>query len=104
AASRIPVEIIATGAEKLPLPDRSFDTAVSTLTLCTVADPLRVLSEIRRVLREEGRLIVLEHGLSDDARVARWQQRLNGFQNIVACGCNLNRPVIDLLEIAGFRL
>jgi len=104
AASRIPVEIIATGAEKLPQPDRSFDTAVSTLTLCTVADPLRVLSEIRRVLREEGRLIVLEHGLSDDAGVARWQQRLNGFQNIVACGCNLNRPVIDLLEIAGFRL
>jgi len=102
-ASRIPVEMIATGAEKLPLADRSFDTAVSTLTLCTVADPVRVLSELRRVLREDGQLIILEHGLSDDARVARWQHRLNGFQRIVACGCNLNRRIRDLVEIAGFR-
>ena len=102
AASRIPVESIATGAERLPVPDRSVDTVVSTLVLCTVDDPARVLDEIHRVLRDTGRFIVLEHGLSDDAQIARWQHRLNGVQRIVACGCNLDRRIRDLIEGAGF--
>src|SRR5689334_14985067 len=62
--SRIPVEVILGKAEDLRMGDGSFDTAVSTLVLCTVADPARVLAEIRRVLRPDGQLIVLEHGLS----------------------------------------
>ena len=103
AQSRIPVEIIVTNAESLPLDDRSFDTAVSTLTLCTVGEPSRVLAEIRRVLREDGRFIVLEHGLSSDPKVARWQRRLNGIQKVVACGCNLDRDIRDLVERNGFR-
>jgi SAM-dependent methyltransferase len=73
------------------------------LTLCTVTDTARVLSELRRVLRDDGRLLILEHGLADDASVARWQRRLNRLQNVVACGCNLNRPIVDLVERAGFR-
>ena len=103
AASHLPVERIATGAENLPLPDGSIDTAVSTLTLCTVRDPMRVLSEIRRVLRDEGRFVLLEHGLSNEPNIARWQRRVNWLQNIVACGCNLDRPIHQLVESAGFR-
>jgi ubiquinone/menaquinone biosynthesis C-methylase UbiE len=61
------------------------------------------LGELRRVLRDDGRLIVLEHGLSDEPGVARWQRRLDRFQNIVACGCHLNRPIVDLVERSGFR-
>jgi ubiquinone/menaquinone biosynthesis C-methylase UbiE len=102
AQSRTPVEIIATNAESLPVDDRSVDTAVSTLTLCTVADPQRVLSEIRRVLRTDGVLIVLEHGLSADPKLARWQHRLNGIQKVVACGCNLDRDITALLKRSGF--
>lgn len=101
--SPIPVEIIAGAAENIPLPDRSFDTAVATLTLCTVADPEKALAELRRVLRDDGRLIILEHGLSADAKIARWQSRLNGVQRVVACGCNLNRDIAALVERAGFR-
>jgi ubiquinone/menaquinone biosynthesis C-methylase UbiE len=103
ATSRIPVEVIAGPGETLPLPDESFDTAVLVLTLCSVADPGRVVSEIRRVLKRDGRLVVFEHGLSDDSGVARWQKRLNRLQNIVACGCNINRPIRDLVARAGFR-
>jgi ubiquinone/menaquinone biosynthesis C-methylase UbiE len=87
----------------LPFADGSFDTAVSTLTLCSVFDPVRALNELRRVLRHDGRLIVVEHGLSPDATIARWQNRLNGLQKVVACGCHLNRPVADLVEKGGFR-
>lgn len=102
-ASPIPVDRVAGKAESLPLPDRSFDTAVSILTLCSVADPARVLSELRRVLRDDGRLLVLEHGRAEEAGVARWQDRLNGIQQTLACGCNLNRPIAALVQGNGFR-
>lgn len=103
ARAPMPVDVIPGRGEALPLPDSSFDTAVMTLTLCSVSDPIAVLHEVRRVLRAGGRLIVLEHGLSEDAGVARWQRRLNRIQNVLACGCNITRPVRDLVEKAGFR-
>jgi len=103
AAARFPVEVIQGTAERLPLADAGFDTAVSTLTLCTVAEPASVLAELRRVLRPDGRLLLMEHGLAEDEGVARWQRRLNGLQRVMACGCNLNRPIADLVQAHGFR-
>ena len=100
--SRVRVAALVGEAERIPVADRSIDTAVSMLTLCTVSDPVRVLDELRRVLREDGRLIVIEHGLADDPGVARWQHRLNRVQNMIACGCNLNRPIARLIEDGGF--
>jgi len=102
-ACRIPVELVAGTAENIPLPDHSLDTAVSTLTLCTVADPTRALTALRRVLRDDGQMILLEHGLSADPKIARWQRRLNPIQRIVACGCNLDRAIVPLVECSGFR-
>jgi ubiquinone/menaquinone biosynthesis C-methylase UbiE len=100
----IPLEIICAPAEALPLGDDSIDTAVVTFTLCSVDDPLRALSEIRRVLKPEGRVLFLEHGLADDPGVARWQRRLNPFWRPLAVGCNLTRPVRDLFARGGFRV
>ena len=102
-AARVPVHVIEGQAEQLPFPAAQFETAVSTLTLCSVTDPPAVLAELRRVLVPGGRLIVLEHGLAEDPGVARWQQRFDGLQGIVGCGCSLVRPVPALLEQAGFR-
>jgi ubiquinone/menaquinone biosynthesis C-methylase UbiE len=68
-----------------------------------VAEPASVLAELRRVLRPEGRLLLMEHGLAEDEGVARWQRRLNGLQRVMACGCNLNRPMADLVQAHGFR-
>lgn len=101
--SRIPVTLLAGAAETLPIPSATCDTAVSTLTLCSVADPRRALRELRRVLADGGALLVVEHGLAEDDGVARWQHRLNGVQNVMACGCNLNRPIRALVEGSGFR-
>jgi ubiquinone/menaquinone biosynthesis C-methylase UbiE len=102
-ASRFPVSMVVAEGERLPLRDGVFDTAVSVLTLCSVSDPMQVIRELSRVLRGDGRLIVVEHGLSDEPGVARWQNRLNAIQNIVACGCNLNQPIGGLVERGGFR-
>ncbi len=97
------VHIVHGLAEDLPFGDGSFDAAVTTLTLCSVQSPTRVLSELRRVLGVGGTLFVIEHGLSVDPGVARWQQRLNGVQRVVACGCNLNRAIGALIVNAGFE-
>ncbi|ACA15121.1 Methyltransferase type 11 [Methylobacterium sp. 4-46] len=103
-AAKIPVEIRTAPAESLPLEDACVDTAVITYTLCSVHDPMRSLSEVRRVLRPGGRALFLEHGLSRDPKVARWQSRLNPLWRAVAVGCNLIRPVAASFRAAGFAL
>jgi ubiquinone/menaquinone biosynthesis C-methylase UbiE len=89
-------------AEDLPFEDDTFDVAVSTLVLCTVDDQPRALRELHRVLRPGGRLLFIEHVRSDQLRLARWQDRLNGLQNRMGHGCNCNRPTLDSIGGAGF--
>lgn len=99
-----PATIVHAPAEALPFTDGSFDTAVCTLVLCTVPDPAAALAEIQRVLVPGGTLLFLEHVRSSDPGLARWQDRLNGVQNVIGRGCNCNRPTASLIESAGFRL
>jgi SAM-dependent methyltransferase len=100
----VPLDIIEAPAEALPLDAGSVDTAVVTYTLCSVDDPARALAEVRRVLKKDGRILFLEHGLSPDAGVAGWQRRLNPLWKRLAVGCNLNRPVAHLIASAGFTI
>lgn len=90
-------------AERLPFPDQSFDYVVSTLVLCTVADPGRALAEIRRVLKPGGALHFIEH-----VRGAGWwghaQDLLRPIWQYVGAGCTLNRRTAELIEAAGFRI
>jgi ubiquinone/menaquinone biosynthesis C-methylase UbiE len=98
------VELLACSAESLPLEDASFDCAVTTFTLCSVADPLRALREARRVLKPGGTLLFAEHGLAPDESVARWQHRLNPAWRRLAGGCNLDRRIDELVAAAGFTI
>ena len=91
-------------AEWLPFANASFDCVVTTWTLCTIPDVIKALHEMRRVLKCHGRYVFLEHGRSDSARVAWWQDRCNPLQRCVAGGCNLNRPIAQLIEQAGFEI
>ena len=104
AAAPFPVERVRLTAERLPFPDRRFDCVVSTWTLCSIPDALAALRELRRVLEPGGRFVFLEHGRSDDPRVARWQDRLNPIQRRLGGGCNLNRPIDTLICDAGFAI
>lgn len=100
----MPVDIAHLSAERLPFPDEYFNCVVSTWTLCTIPDALAALREVGRVLKPQGQFVFLEHGRSSDARVAKWQDRLNPLQQIIACGCNLNRPIDALILQAGLNL
>ena len=90
--------------QKLDLPDASFDAAVVTFSLCTIPDPALALRELRRVVRPGGELRVLEHGLSPDATVAKWQRRLDGFEQFIADGCHLTRDVTALVATSGWSI
>lgn len=105
AACRLPVTKLQLDAQgRLPFEDYSFDSVVSTLTLCSIASTEPALAEIHRVLKPAGKFIFFEHGRSDDADTARWQDRLNPLQKIVGVGCNINRRIDRLIENAGFRI
>ncbi len=97
-------KVVRATAESLPFEDRSFDTVVSTLVLCTVEDPEGSLREIRRVLRPGGSLLFLEHVRSDDARLARWQDRLHTPWRSFACGCRCNRDTLEIMRSENFTV
>jgi ubiquinone/menaquinone biosynthesis C-methylase UbiE len=97
-------KLLRAPAEDLPFEDDSFDVAVSTLVLCTVDDQPRALRELRRVLKPGGRLLFIEHVRSDEPRLARWQDRLNGVQLRLGHGCNCNRPTVESIRRAGFEI
>lgn len=90
-------------AETLAFPDQSFDTVVSSLTLCTFPDPVAALREIARVCRSDGRILPLEHGRSDREWLGRWQDR-RADRHAKALGCRWNRKPLELIRQAGLTL
>ncbi|MEM6294121.1 MAG: class I SAM-dependent methyltransferase [Myxococcota bacterium] len=89
-------------AERLPFDDAQFDAVVCTMTLCSVDHPADVLSELMRVLRPGGRFHFLEHVVSTNPAVRRWQTLLNPLQRVLACGCNYTRDTEASIRAAGF--
>jgi SAM-dependent methyltransferase len=102
AQAAVTVEHVGLDGQQLPLDDASCDAALCTFTLCTVPDPSQALVELLRVLRPGGTVHFLEHGLSPDAGVAKWQHRIEPFQRRLADGCHLTRDPSSLVEHAGF--
>jgi ubiquinone/menaquinone biosynthesis C-methylase UbiE len=103
-ATDVPVQRSGLDGQSLPFEDDSYDAALSTWTLCTVPDPAAALAELRRVLKPGGTLHFLEHGLAPDEGVRRWQRRLNPVQKMMTGGCQLTRPIVELLTVAGFMI
>jgi SAM-dependent methyltransferase len=97
-------ELLRAPAEDLPFNDSSFDTVVSTLVLCTVDDQPRALREMRRVLRPGGRLLFIEHVRSEEAKLARLQDRMAPINVRIGHGCHCNRPTLEGIRDAGFAV
>ena len=104
AAAPFPVEYVPLEGEKIEAPDASFDSVVSTFTLCTIPDPAAALGQMRRVLKPGGRFFFVEHGRSPEPGIQAWQDRLNPFQQFACGGCNMNRDIERLVRDAGFEL
>ena len=105
AAARVPVRRVPLAADgRLPFDDGHFDCVVTTWTLCSIPDVGAALREMRRVLHPDGRYLFIEHGVSNDAGVARWQRRIEPLYKHVAGGCLLTRRIDTLIADAGFTL
>ncbi len=91
---------VAASGENLPLKSKSVDVVVLTFTLCSVANPQAVLSHAKRILKPQGKLLFLEHGLCPDRSVQKWQKRLSPIQERLAGGCRFDRNILGLLADA----
>ncbi len=104
ADAPLPVSLVDGSAEDIPFSDASFDTVLTTWTLCSIPDGARALSEMRRVLKPSGALIFIEHGRSPDARVVAWQDRLTPLWRHCSGGCHMNRDMGAMIRAAGFAI
>lgn len=100
----VPALLVQGSATAIPLADKAVDTIVMTWALCSIPDPLTALREMRRVLKADGRLLFVEHGLSPEPHVELWQRRLTPAWRHISGGCHLDRKMDDLIRAAGFEL
>lgn len=104
ARAPFPVEQCGLRADgELPFDAGRFDCIVTTWTLCSIPEPLRALAEMRRVLKPGGRYVFIEHGRGSPS-LARWQDRINPLWRRISGGCNMNRPIAELVVDGGFEL
>lgn len=96
--SRITVDNRILSGENLPMADNTFDSVVSTWTLCSIEKVEQAVKEIYRVLKPGGKLFFIEHGLSNETNIQTWQNRLTPIQKIIGDGCHLNRNIRSLVE------
>jgi ubiquinone/menaquinone biosynthesis C-methylase UbiE len=101
--SDVPVSFLEASAESIPLDPHSVDCVVTTWTLCTIPQAATALSEMRRVLRADGRLLFVEHGLAPDENIRWWQDRLTPAWRGISGGCHMNRPIATMIKESGFR-
>ena len=103
ARRRAPDRSLVVGrAEDLPFRSASFDTVVSSLVFCSVADPMRGLEETARILDPHGQLRMLEHVRSNYRILGWFQDSIQPAWTWLAGGCHLNRRTEATVEEAGF--
>jgi SAM-dependent methyltransferase len=102
--TEVKIELLDLPGERIPLPDASVDTVVSTFTLCTISGVVEAIQGVRRVLKPSGKLIFFEHGLSPDPAVQRWQKRSEPLFRWAFEGCHVTRDIPALIDKGGFDI
>jgi ubiquinone/menaquinone biosynthesis C-methylase UbiE len=101
--SKIEVDHNVINGESLPFEEELFDSVVCTWTLCSIEQVDRALQEFRRVLKPDGKFFFVEHGLADDEKVQKWQNRLTPYWKRIGDGCHLNRNIKELIQDNQFQ-
>ncbi len=104
AACPVPVERLGLSSESIPLKSAMADTIVVTYSLCTIADSVKALKEMGRVLKPGGQILFTEHGKAPDASVAKWQKRIDPLWKKLAGGCHSGRDIPALFAAAGLNI
>ena len=100
----IDVNLLINGAEEIELPKDSIDTVVMTYTLCTIPNPMDALKEIKRVMKNDAKMLFCEHGTAPDKNIIKWQNRINPIWGKLFGGCNINRDIPSILKESGFKI
>ena len=98
------IEFIQAFAEDLPADNNSFDTVVFTYTLCSIPDTAKAMGEIKRVLKETGKIIFCEHGKAPDKNIQKWQNLLNPAWKLLGGGCSLNKDIPLIFKSNGLKI
>ncbi len=98
------IHVVQAVGERLPFPDRSFGAILLVVTLCFADDPHALLAEARRVLREDGAVV-----LGDVLAESRWGQHYRalgaeGHPFYSAARFLTREETLDALRQAGLRL
>ncbi len=97
------ISFIEASAESIDLESSTFDSVVIAYSLCTIPDPIKALSEARRLLKPDGSLFFMEHGLAPEPNIQKWQHRITPSWKRIAGGCNLNRDIENMILSGGFK-
>lgn len=94
------VELLEMDAQYMDFSDNTFDTVVATCVFCSVPDPVKGLQEVRRVCKNEGQIILLEHVRSDNPFIGKLMDIVNPF-SLYLIGSNINRRTLESIDQAG---
>lgn len=105
AASRapFPVEVIVGDVLAVDLAGKRFDTVVSTLALCTYADPVAAVRKMASWCAPGGQILFLEHGISASPFIRALQRAWNPVSRAVA-GCTLDRDIESIIREGGIEI
>jgi ubiquinone/menaquinone biosynthesis C-methylase UbiE len=103
-ACPIDIERIGLSGEDIPLDTNIADSVVITYSLCTIPDPVKALREMTRILKPGGQILFSEHGKAPDAKVHRWQNRIDPLWKKIAGGCHSGRDIPALFHQADLKL
>lgn len=96
------ITLLEMDAQNLNFKDNSFDYVVCTFVLCSVPDPVKVLREMKRVCKKNGKILMIEHMLSNHMIIAFFEHLHNPITRTLF-GFNVNRKTIDNIKKAGLK-
>ncbi len=98
-------KVVKAVGENIPFDDKEFDCISSFMTLCSVSDLPRVVSEMKRVLKANGKIYFIEHMAHPKGTLTRsLQQLIQPVWGHLACGCHIDRDILHEFQRQDFKI